>query len=577
MNAAFIRFAYGFYEQFYSRNVQRNKTRPARNVRSRSGLISIALALCPLHAIAQTAPVAPASPPPTAPQQPTAAPVGPVVSPPTNSAPPATPPDFSQGPTDPEANTQAQTGAADAVAVAVDASAQPAASAPVASTTDAAATATRPPSWMDGFSFGSYGRVVIATDLRGHVGREANIVAHGTRVDDQTYTELEVHRDDNFEGGVRTRVVATLAIRGPLFHQSGTWDAQLAVRNLYIEARDVLTRGLALWVGSRMYRGDDIYLLNWWPMDNLNTVGAGGRYDLGNYLTFAVHGGTNRLDSSYQYQSIRVIPRDGIGAVNVALLDRPRFLGSLKTTLWLNGRDARRGVKLSLYGEGHTLPEGVRQQLETGERELLPSDGGYVVGAQVGAYTGQRNTYVNLFFRYAQGLASYGDLAVPYTLSAVQTSARARDVVLALAGNFEHGWFGLLAGAYLRYFRDADPALYGRNDQWEGTFVLRPTAWIGQHAGISVEGSWQRVTYNTLDMVSGQPKSGSAWRFAVIPFVTPAGRGSFTRPHLRAIYAATLRDDGALRLYAPDDPFARNSIEHYLALSCEWWFNSSYL
>lgn len=525
--------------------------------------------LLSVHSAAQTAATSPTQVVPEAPT--TSAPSQTVPSstpsPGTSSAPPATPADFTPGPTDPE----------------------PAASPPVntppqnpaqntANSNNAPATPpARPASWMDGFSFGSYGRVVIATDLRGHVGREANIVAHGTRIDDQTYTELEVHRDDNFDGGVRTRVVATLAIRGPLFHQSGTWDAQLAVRNLYIEARDVLTRGLALWVGSRMYRGDDIYLLNWWPLDNLNTVGGGARYDLGNYVTLAMHGGTNRLDSNYQYQSIRVIPRDGIGAVSVALLDRPRFLGSVKGTFWLNGRDARRGVKLSVYGEGHTLPEGVRQQPETGARELLPSDGGFVLGGQVGAYTGERNTYVNLFFRYAQGLAAYGDLAVPYTLSAAQTSERARDVVLALAGNYEYQWFGVLAGAYLRYFRDADPSLYGRNDQWEGTLVLRPTAWFGQHVGLSVEGSWQKVMYNTLDMVSGQPRSGSAWRFAVIPFVTPAGRGNFARPHLRAIYAATLRDEGALRLYAPDDPFARNAIEHYLALSCEWWFNSSYL
>jgi maltoporin len=83
--------------------------------------------------------------------------------------------------------------------------------------------------------------------------------------------------------------------------------------------------------------------------------------------------------------------------------------------------------------------------------------------------------------------------------------------------------------------------------------------------------------FNMLDSVTGRARTASAWRFGVIPFVTPAGRGNFTRPHLRAIYAATLRDDGALRLYAPDDPFGRFNVEHYLALSCEWWFNSSYL
>ncbi|MBL8678985.1 MAG: carbohydrate porin [Myxococcales bacterium] len=430
---------------------------------------------------------------------------------------------------------------------------------------------------LDGFSFGSYGRVVVSSDLRGHSGREANFVAWGTRIDDQTYSELEVHRDDDFAGGVHTRVVATLAITGPLFHQSGTFDAQIAVRNLYIDARDILTRGLSLWVGSRMYRGDDIYLLNWWPLDNLNTVGGGARYDIGQYATVAAHLGTNRLDTNYQFQRIRVAPRDGIGAASVVLLDRPRFIASLKGTLWFMGRSARAGLKASLYGEAHSLPDGVRQNSETGERELLRADGGYVLGAQFGAYTGRRDTFVNVFFRFAQGLAAYGDLAVPYTLSAAQTAQRAQDARIALSGNFEHEFFGVMAGGYVRYFRDADPSLFGRNDLWEGTMVVRPTIWIGQHAGISAEGSYQMQAFNMLDSATGRARTASAWRFGVIPFVTPAGRGNFTRPHLRAIYAVTLRDDGALRLYAPDDPFARFNVEHYAALSCEWWFNSSYL
>jgi maltoporin len=63
----------------------------------------------------------------------------------------------------------------------------------------------------------------------------------------------------------------------------------------------------------------------------------------------------------------------------------------------------------------------------------------------------------------------------------------------------------------------------------------------------------------------------------VIPYLAPGGRGSFTRPHLQLIYLATVRDDGAMRLYAPDDPFGMNAVEHFLGLGTEWWFNSSYL
>lgn len=66
------------------------------------------------------------------------------------------------------------------------------------------------------------------------------------------------------------------------------------------------------------------------------------------------------------------------------------------------------------------------------------------------------------------------------------------------------------------------------------------------------------------------------WRFGVVPFLTPAGRGSFTRPHFQLIYLLTSRDAGARLRYAPDDKFAKRSNEHYLGLTVEWWFNSSY-
>jgi maltoporin len=266
-----------------------------------------------------------------------------------------------------------------------------------------------------------------------------------------------------------------------------------------------------------------------------------------------------------------------VGAATILLLDRPRTIGSLKATWWLNGRDARSGVKIALYGEGHGLSEGVRQDTQSGQFQLMPADWGLVAGAEVSFYTGQRNTFLNLFFRYGQGLGAYGDLAVPQTQVVGETSAAARDVVLAVSGNWEREWFGIMAAAYIRYFHDADTSLYGLNQRWEGTIVARPTVWFGQYAGLQVEASYQALTFNMIDPVTGTgPRMGSEWRFGVIPFISPAGVGGYTRPHLRVVYAVTARDAGARALYAPDDLFAQHDVEHYLGVQAEWWFNSSY-
>jgi maltoporin len=61
-----------------------------------------------------------------------------------------------------------------------------------------------------------------------------------------------------------------------------------------------------------------------------------------------------------------------------------------------------------------------------------------------------------------------------------------------------------------------------------------------------------------------------------MPFLSPAGRGSYRRPHLRAVWVLTARDDGAKKLYPADDAFARRGTEQFFGLEAEWWFNSSY-
>lgn len=432
-----------------------------------------------------------------------------------------------------------------------------------------------PPARDTGFTFGSYGRVGVASDLRGRTGRQANIVAFGPRLDLPPYAEVQFNYDGRFRSA-RWRAVVTLAMNENLFHFTGQFDGTFAVRNLYLETRGVIDPSLSFWVGSRMYRGDDVYLLNWWPLDNLNMVGGGARWEPGSNWAVQAAVGMNRLNDPYQLQTITVAPRDGFGPLTAYLLDRPRVIASAKATYFTEGRTAAEGMKFSLYGEFHTMSAGVRQTNDAGARIELPSDAGWVLGAQAGLY--RRANFVNLWVRYAQGLGAYGDLRVPTTLNSARTSERAEEFRVAAAANWEFGAFAVMAGAYFRYFRDADPGVYSRNALMEGAVAVRPIAWIGDHVGVAGELSYQRIAYDALDPVTASGAiQGSVWRFGVTPFLTPNGRGSYTRPHLGLVYVATLRDDGARRLYAPDDPFSFNSVEHYFGVTTEWWFNSSYL
>lgn len=455
-------------------------------------------------------------------------------------------------------------------------------------TPPSAAPPAPPPARLDsftsGFTFGSYGRVVAGGDLRGRPGRDTDFVARGSRLDESNYVELELRREDRWEKtNSRTRIVTTLAIGNPIFHYSGEFDATMAIRNLFIEERDLGIERLSIWVGSRMLRGDDVYLLDFWPLDSLNTLGGGARYDFDDKRStwLALHVGVNRPGGLFYYQtSQRTAPDDALAPATVEILNRQRTIGSFKLGHSVS-IGVKAGLKGALYGEVHGLAAGQRE-LDPGVFEGVPAESGFVVGAQVGAFTGARDTHLNLFFRYARGLAAYGELATPTHLSSARTSEGASELRVAIGGNFEVGAFGLLLGGYARSFRNASLAL-DSDDIDEGCLVLRPHLFASDWGGVALEASFQaqqRRSAVVKELAEGpaapaSPLLGTMWRLGVIPFLSPAGRGDYSRPQLRLIYLVSLRDDGARALYPKDDVFGMRRVEHYLGLGAEWWFNTS--
>jgi maltoporin len=430
----------------------------------------------------------------------------------------------------------------------------------------------------EGFHFGSYGRVRAATDLRGGGPQYGNFVAHGSRLDLDPYLELELRNTQLPEKDVRVRVVSTLAVAGDPFHYTGEWEANTAMRNMFVDVRGVGDKSLSLWVGAKMYRGDDIYLLDFWPLDNLNTVGGGASIDVGTGTRVQVHAGTNRLlGSAFQYQETQVPSRSQFGSQTTVTLDRPRTIGSAKITQYLNGFNAPQGVKVSLYGEGHYLPSGTEQtssNKDTPER-TLPSDTGFVLGAQATGYgLGDRDGHAHLFLRYARGIAAYGDLAVPTAFDTDKRASGASELLVATAGNVEVDRFALLMGAYARHFQDGTNAEYSANNYWEGIFSLRPQVFTTEHTGVGVEASYQFKNRKILDD-DGRHRVPAAWRVSLLPMITPMGWGSYKRPILYAVYTATFRNKAAQDFYPEEDPRASRSMEHYLGLHAEWWFNSS--
>lgn len=427
---------------------------------------------------------------------------------------------------------------------------------------------------LGGFRFGTYGRVGLSGDLReGSKGLPVNVVSHGPRLEEPPYVELDLGYALERQDALSFRIASTVAFLEDFFQYNGRFDAKVALRNLYLEATHVFFEGLSLWVGSRMYRGDDIYLLDYWPLDNLNTLGGGVGLRLGN-TRLDLHAGVNRLDEGeYQLQTIEV-PSARFGAEEVVVLDRQRTIVSLKATHEL--RDLWRGLSLkaALYGELHHMPAGTLRR-EPDYREALPADLGWVAGAQLGLWGYAENSFANLWVRGAGGLAAYGELAIPFGPGQDKRSADARELVLALSANHEVWMLGLMAGGYLRYFRDADGVVSDPDDGWEYVVALRPHLFLHRFFHQVFEVSYQGRRPNGLDPDTQTHLWPGVLKASVMPTLS-WDRGTYSRPQLRLVYTVSYLDEGARLSFPREDPRRGVAVHHFLGAQVEWWYNSSY-
>jgi hypothetical protein len=104
---------------------------------------------------------------------------------------------------------------------------------------------------------------------------------------------------------------------------------------------------------------------------------------------------------------------------------------------------------------------------------------------------------------------------------------------------------------------------------------VRPYFWFVDYAGVSLNAGYQALALSTLDDRTGKQVEGSVAKFAVMPFISPYGKGTYTRPHIHLMYQLSLRDDGARRLYPERDVRSKQATEHFLGVGAEWWFDST--
>jgi len=323
-----------------------------------------------------------------------------------------------------------------------------------------------------------------------------------------------------------------------------------------------------------MYRGDDIYLLDFWPLDDVNTVGGGAWFEQ-DRLNVGAHVGINRLADPFQFQERDVVAPE-FGTETVSQLDRQRYIGTLRSTYRFWGGPNGPAMKAKLWGEIHALDKGQRLR-EDNTVELLPSDFGYTVGGQLGAYDfAEGATFANLFFRLSKGLTAFDELDVPSGLdSDMKSFPGASELLLGLSANYDFPGGGAMLGGYARRFSDADRNVMDRDDGWEYVIDARPHFRIIQALAGAVDVSYQARFPRGISPISLIAMDPAIFQIAPMLVYSPMGTESYARPQFRLVYRAAHLNEGALDTYAPDDPRRAKDWVHFLGIQAEWWFNSA--
>jgi maltoporin len=423
----------------------------------------------------------------------------------------------------------------------------------------------------DTFTLGSYGRVQVGTTPDGHGGAPVT-VALPTRLVKSPYLELDLAWARTTQDGARFDAVVTPALVGALFHYDGQFDGDLALRNLYASARDALAPDTEVWAGSRMVRGDDVFLLDTWPLDNLNLVGGGATWTPG-ASGVRLAAGLNRLaGDAWQVQDVEQVTPGGVGTTRVTVLDRQRAVLAATTdhTVTFGGLSLRPRVHL----EAHALPAGTRRVNDGAVPQDLPADSGRLFGVEASAWGWAPDSHAHVFVRRATGLAATGLLNVPTDgLAPDRTVRAAREDALGVSLNHEAQRFGVALGVILRDWNDADGASVDPDDGGDLSLAVRPAVKLGRHANVAVELAREQAWRDGVDPRSGLQETATITRLSVLPALQ-ATQGTFGRPQVRLQYTASLLDDATRRRFAAEDPRVADPVQHWVGIGAEWWIAS---
>jgi hypothetical protein len=328
------------------------------------------------------------------------------------------------------------------------------------------------------FEVSAYARAGLQVGKNGLNGERIDATggfAPYTRLLEGQYFELGLKNSVNRDN----HLMLTLAMGGDSFHYNNDWTSPgIALRNLYFEMGKIPADSRwSAWFGSRMYRGDDMYLYDYWPLDAQNLLGGGVAFN-GENQTVEFAAGVKK-ENAYSVAS------------DATTLDfsSQRFIFINKITFPLTD-----GRKIKTVAEFNMVPSATATFNTT--RITTPSVPGVMVGGQYMYLPGH-----SAFLTYGYGAVSEANglatQAVPVltvakvdggtmdTGGALYSQKGSQDLRLALGGSQEVLTYnsGMLYGLIARMNKPSGLNVTGTSI----SAAIRPMHYLSDHVHVGAE------------------------------------------------------------------------------------------
>jgi maltoporin len=440
------------------------------------------------------------------------------------------------------------------------------------------------------FSFGSYGRTGISASSLGSESefpRSLNLNGMGSiggRFEENDYFEFAsaMHFNPTIKGTNTTKInvqarFAFYTTRNQLIGNVSTKSIggiTMTLPELFVEATNIMGSEWSVWLGARLFRNDDIHIIDHYYFDDHSGQGIGIQFkktQLSLIFTGSIDT-TSTLPPNFYLNIVNGTPTLGL---------RNRYVNILEQEIPIN---KGKGY-LKLLGEFHRMPSG--KSSSTSTKYSYPADYGFVVGAKYSKNISTKlpGSFNAISARYGSGIANGGDggssrTYMTYGGPNLETNSFRKAYSIALTETFLLNLskkYSLNAYAIYTKSRGASDSLnktpdyLGKqllfNRKQDIAFGARGTYYINDwlHLLHELDFAWRK---------DGSQDFAQMTKFTIAPTLVPsANRDVWERPHFRLVYSlAHYNKFAANNLYSPF--LAQSGTKnwgHYFGLKVEWW------